>query len=231
MHAHAQRVCGQLLAQPGCHTLPPPSLPPLPPQIGWHNSLFAAAAFRRAHVELLEIPNVFAVLHVCIHPHTASSAPIFGFDMIAGQTQATGIFLDFSPVTTAPPVPALGEVITQAQRAAFRAPRARPPWGDIFSPDFFAIRPTDAGEVHAALDLAHSALALFLARLVSTLPTHAQAPARHYAGAPHPQVLAGHRAYALAQRQNPHTLRLLAKYVGAQAAQAFIEDVLFPVSC
>jgi hypothetical protein len=182
----------------------------------WHNTLFAGPCIRRAHVEFLEMPDRFAVLHICIFPHLHNPGPIFGFDMICGRAMATGAFLDFSPTTPAPPTPSLHEAIPHAH-ANFTHLRDRPPWGAIFSNDFLAIRPANDTEATAALALAQTALAYYLARLPTPQPN------------PDPAIAAGQARYIRAQRTNPHTLRMLSRFVGAAAARRFIEDTLFPL--
>ncbi len=203
--------------------LPPPMQVPATPELVWQNTLLASASFRRAHVERFEIPDRFAVLHVCVLPHLTEPTPIFGFDMVAGRLQATGIFLDFSPVTDRSPVLALGDILRPDVRARFTDPRPKPTWGKVFSDDFFAIRPSSATEIMAAVAIARDALVTFIARLAAQKPDHA------CGRQPVSQVVEGQAAYATAQRQNPHTLRMLARHIGMAAARNFIDDVLFPM--
>jgi hypothetical protein len=218
MRETADSFAAMLRAAPGAVSLQPPPQPGHGPELRWRNLLFASPCFRRAHVELLDIANHFAVVHVVVLPHLVQPEPIFGFDMIAGRAQATGIFLDFSPVTAAPPDPSLGETIPASVRARFTNARTRPDWGSIFSADFFAIRPDSAAEIEHAIRLATAAFDTYLRRLT---PAAQQAP--------DPDVRAGHAAYAQAQRCNPHTERMLARFVGAAPAREFIETVLFPL--
>jgi hypothetical protein len=206
----------EIVSLSGACALAPPLLPAHTETLNWHNHLFASPLFRRAHVELFEIPAHFAVVHVCIIPHETDPAPIFGFDMIAGRAQATGVFLDFSPVTPFAPVPTLGDVVSQEIRAGFGEPRAPPPWGSIFSEDFLAIRPTGSAEMTRALACARRALGYYLQHLQRGSVARCL-------------VVAGQAAYARAQRQNPHTVRMLSRYIGATAARAFVDDILFPV--
>jgi hypothetical protein len=220
MRAAAERFCARLQAEPGVAGLPGPPQPCHGPELCWRNNLFAAAGFRRAHVELLEIANHFAVVHVVVLPHLGNPQSIFGFDMIAGRLQATGIFLDYTPVGGPPCQPVLGAVITDSARAAFVHPRARPAWGSIFSPDFFAIRPDGEAEIRGALALAEQAFDYYLRHLTRPEPV----------AQPDPAVIGGQSAYARAQRRNPHTEKMLARFVGAAAARGFIEDVLFPLA-
>jgi len=199
--------------------LPPPSLPVFSGTLKWENTLFSGTKFRRGHIEIFEVPGQFSVLHGCILPHLDNAAPIFGFDMVSGQTQATGIFLDFSPVTRGQPIPALSDVVPPEARLRFARVRERPDWGSIFSTAFFAIRPTSDDEVRAAIALAQRALTHYLDRL----------EAAGGAGRPDREVVSGQTAYARAQRLNPHTFRMLSRYVGTDAARYFIEEILFPL--
>ncbi len=223
MREIAEEFCHILRAHPGCASLPAPNLPPHAANLVWQNRLFAAPSFRRAHVELFQVPGHFAVVHLCVHPHLHNPAPIYGFDMIAGPAIATGIFLDLSPVTQHSPSPSLGEIIPQPVRTWFSQHRPRPAWGDIFSDDFFAIRPCDATEIAHAQALARQALGLLLDRLADRVQSAAADQQSDAA------VRSGQAAYACAQRQNVHTLRMLTRHVGAVAARHFIDTVLFPL--
>ena len=80
-----------------------------------------------------------------------------------------------------------------------------------------AVRPTSAAEVAGAIALAEAALQGWLAR-----PRAASGPG------PASRIAAGQARYVAAQRRNEHTLRMLAGFIGAEAARRFIEDVLFP---
>ncbi len=216
LDAARTHIVYQLAQCPGLHALPPPSLPNHPIDMRWHNTLFAGPRTRRAHVEFLEVADRFAVLHVCLFPHLSNPGPIFGFDMICGRATATGAFLDFSPATHAPPTPALREAVPHAA-ANFTQTRDRPAWGTIFSDDFLAIRPVNDTEAKAALALAHTALAYYLDRLPTPQPN------------PDPAIASGQLRYVLAQRTNPHTLRMLSRCIGEGAARRFIDDTLFPL--
>jgi hypothetical protein len=220
MQQAAENFVARLGAAPGAVQLPAPKQPAHGDELRWRNTLFVGPGFRRAHVEWLDIANHFAVVHVVVLPNLSEPDPIFGFDMIAGRTQATGIFLDFSPVTAAPPKPSLGDTVPDSVRAGFTHARTRPDWGSIFSDDFFAIRPANLDEIRAAIGLGATAFDTYLCHL-----------ANHATPGPalNKTVREGHAAYARAQRMNPHTERMLARFVGAAPARAFIEDVLFPL--
>jgi phycocyanobilin:ferredoxin oxidoreductase len=217
MRQAALRVSARLDDATGLTRLPAPAVPPHDPRLVWRNTLFGGARLRRGHIELFEIPGHFAVLHVCLMPRTHLAAPIFGFDMVAGTSQATGIFLDFSPACPGPPVPALRDAMPAEALAGFTQFRPRPAWGDCFSADFFAIRPGSVAEAAAATALAESALDHYLRHL------------DHAADATGTVAHDGQAAYARAQRRNPHTFRMLSGHVGAPAARHFIDEILFPL--
>lgn len=204
----------------GARALPAPVLPPLiAPQTGliWRNWLFAAEGIARAHVELFEQPGRFAVLHTCIFPLPDSPAPIFGFDIIAGHAQATGMFLDLTPVVGGAAAPLLSTVLPQGAAALAGVRRTRPDWGDFFSPDFVAVRPDGAAQTIAAAALGAQALAAYLRAAPLFAPWR------------HPGARAGQIRYVLGQRRNPHTRRMLARQVGEAAAGTVIDAILFPM--
>jgi hypothetical protein len=196
-----------------------PTLPPHPNNLRWENAIFAGPSLRRAHVELFEVEGHFSVVHVCIFPHVGDPGPIFGFDMIGGRAQATGAFLDFSAATHAPPIPSLSAAVPPAELARFGNRRERPPWGDIFSADFLAIRPTCHDDAEAVLGLARAALMFYLEALSTN----------RFEGPGDPATVHGQAAYVIGQRLNPHTFRMLARFTGEAAARRFIDDVLFPL--
>jgi hypothetical protein len=217
MQKAAARFIRRLDQQPTWRRLPSPHLPPHGETLHWKNVFVAGDELRRGHVELFEIPGHFAVLHVCLLPQLHDAFPIMGFDMIAGHAQATGIFMDFSPVVAGRTVPALRDALPNGAQTQFQHTRARPEWGSIFSDDFFAIRPNGLDETEAAISLAHGALDFYLDALM--LPrTKNDGCAR-----------AGQYAYAAAQRSNPHTFKMLSRHVGAASARCFIDDILFPL--
>jgi phycocyanobilin:ferredoxin oxidoreductase len=208
----------RLIAESGCVRLPPP--PDVMCATGpaanlqWDNVLLSSPAFRRAHIETFNVPGRVSVLHVCIFPHINDPAPIFGFDMVAGPSRVTGIFLDLSPVTDQPPCPRLRDV---SGCSDFAVKRTLPEWGDIFSTDVLAVRPVNLDEVSRAISLGLRALDSVLA-----------AP-RSLADVVPPAIAAGQARYMAGQRRNEHTFRMLASFIGHGPARRFIDEVLFPM--
>lgn len=208
-----------LRAAPGSRLLPPPVLPPIRSgaALRWRNWIFAAPGIARAHVEVFEQPGLFAVVHACILPDPATPAPIFGFDMVAGRAQATGMFLDVTPVVSAQHAPLLPDLLPLAMAPHAGLARPRPEWGDFFSADFLAVSPRGLAQATAAAALGVQALGNYLGAI------------RPLAACRDPAARAGQRRYLLGQRRNPHTARMLARHVGEAAARTAMETLLFPL--
>jgi phycocyanobilin:ferredoxin oxidoreductase len=214
----AERFRAVLLATPGCVVQRVAPAVPQRDGVEWSNLLIAAPSFRHGHVETFVVPGRVSVLHVCLFPQLDDPAPIYGFDMVAGPARVTGIFLDLSPVVPGATVPRLPDIVGSTQLAGFTEARTLPTWGDVFSPDMLAVRPTDVTEVVRAIGLAEAALAGWLGRPIPP-PGQTFRP---------DSIAAGQARYVAAQRRNEHTFRMLSGFVGIEAARRFIEDVLFP---
>lgn len=205
----------RLMQEPGCRCIADAVITPSAHGLDWTNTLLHAPAFRRAHVETLDVPGRVSVLHVCVFPHLDDPTPIYGFDMVAGVARVSGIFLDLSPVDGRTPKPCLSDLVGRRALKDFAAHRIVPEWGDIFSDEFLAIRPADDQEVERAIELAKSTLNGLL-----------QAIGRQNARGS--DIAAGQTRYIDGQRRNQHTFRMLAGFIGAVPARQFIDEVLFP---
>ena len=172
---------------------------------GWINHRWSSQQFRLAHVERFQQPK-FSVLHTVIFPHVTDPSPIFGFDIIASDTKATGLFFDFSP-TIAP----YGSITDRV----FSEPRERPSWGTIFSEHWIACRPTFEEAKHIS-ELACRLLAQHLESLGTTTTTQVT------------EVINKQNQYSINQRKNEHTTRVLMKILGDERGQYFVENILFP---
>jgi phycocyanobilin:ferredoxin oxidoreductase len=181
--------------------------------IAWRNTVVRTPALRRLHVEYFAIPGEIAVLHACAFPHLDQALPIYGFDVIAGQDRATGCFLDLSPtVPEADPLIAAWADGLEPHRAALGTQRVLPEWTAIFSPRVIAVRPADAPAFQAGLDLGAATLRCLLPATRCDPAAMAAAQARYIEG----------------QRRNDRTRRMLAGCIGADLADAFITECLFP---
>lgn len=172
---------------------------------GWHNTRWFSAQFRLAHMERFVQPK-FSVLHMVIWPHVTDPAPIFGFDVIASDKLVTGLFWDLSP-TVQPSVPFYSGVC--------EAPRERPTWGDIFSENWVACKPTRSELEH----IGESAGEVLQDYLNSLSKSHT--PRVH-------DVIQAQNRYSLMQRQNEHTTKVILKLLGEDRGTEFINHILFP---
>jgi len=216
MEQAAARFADRLRAVPDAVAQHVPVHSPTNGNLVWTNVLLTSARFRHGHVETFIVPDRISVLHVCLFPHVHDPRPIYGFDMIAGSARVTGIFLDLSPTTQEPPIPSLREICDGTGTGAFANKRALPDWGHIFSKDVLAIRPSDLEEVDRAIHLAEAALDAFLSAPAVLSPEYAS------------DIIAGQARYIAAQRQNEHTFKMLAGFIGAENARNFVDEVLFP---
>ncbi|NGM19596.1 hypothetical protein G3576_06195 [Roseomonas stagni] len=184
--------------------------------IAWRNTVVTTPALRRLHVEYFAIEGEIAVLHACAFPHLHEALPIYGFDVIAGQDRATGCFLDLSP--TVPGADPLIEAWADGlapMRGGLGAARVLPEWTAIFSRHVLAVRPSDALAFDRGIELGRAALEHLVA---------APAARRCDRGA----MAAAQTRYIEGQCRNDRTRRMLAGCIGADLADAFIAECLFP---
>ncbi len=180
--------------------------------IAWRNTVVRTPRLRRLHAEFFSIPGEIGVLHLCAFPADDAALPILGFDVVAGQQRATGCFLDLSPT-----VPQAEPLVAHwaAGLAPSGEPRVLPDWAAMFSPHAVAVRPRDAAELEAGLAAGEAALRMILA----AAPMRADPAAMHAAQA----------RYVEGQRRNDRTRRMLAGCIGADLAERFIAECLFPL--
>ena len=172
---------------------------------GWINIRYQSDQFRMAHIERFEQPQ-FSVLHTVIFPHVNDPSPIFGFDIIASDTKATGVFFDLSPTL---------EHWGPMTDLKFSNPRERPSWGEIFSPDWIACRPSFE-EAETITKLACQTLTSYLTKLNTTTSSNIG------------EIMQLQNRYSINQRQNEHTTRVLFKILGPERGKYFVENILFP---
>lgn len=183
----------------------PGVIPMSTPDYGWENHRYYSEKFRLAHVEIFN-QDRFMVVHTCVFPYATDPAPIFGFDVIAGENKVTGVFLDLSP-TVAEPEP--------FHKLTFKQQRQRPEWGDIFSQNWIACRP-DHDEMMLIVDEAQRLLKHYLDNVVAKTVGDPDA------------VVQGQNRYCNHQRQNEHTFKALKNLIGETSARQFMDEILFP---
>jgi len=173
---------------------------------GWENHRFANPRYRFAHVEIFNRDR-FMVVHCCVFPRPDDPSPIFGFDVIAGESKVTGLFLDLSPTTLADQPPFM-DWKPGGQREL-------PDWGRIFSRHVVACRPSSQDELRALCTAATSLLKWHIRRLGNESDGS--------------WIMSGMQdRYCLQQRRNEHTTRAIRNILGEDLAREFITEVLFP---
>ena len=170
---------------------------------GWTNYRYRSPKFRLAHIEIFN-QDKFCVVHCCVFPHKNDPAPIYGFDVIAGENKITGVFLDLSPVAL--PSEPFTDIVVERERE-------RPEWGDIFSPHWLACRPSYE-EMTKIGDEAIRVLTVYLSDLGDVGVQR--------------DIITAQNHYCRQQQRNPHTKRALVNLLGEERADYFMQTILFP---
>jgi uncharacterized membrane protein len=183
----------------------------------WVNKVYSNSKLRRIHLDIIDVTTTknLYMLHMCAFPNVNNTAPIYGFDIIAGTNKVTGAFLDFSPVGSKDHelYKYFESLVTQA---SWSKPRELPEWArNIFSPQMVAAgNISNELELTAILDLSKNLLIHYLDNISieSTIDYTAE---QNY--------------YCQQQKKNPHTPRVL-KSLGfsEEVAHDFIHKELFP---
>jgi phycocyanobilin:ferredoxin oxidoreductase len=188
-------------------------------QPGWVNRVWQSDRYRRAHVDVVDarLTKGLWMMHCCVFPHIHNSAPIFGFDVIAGKNKITGCFIDYSP-TTDKEHPMVQYFAEEVSRYDWIRKRELPDWAQrIFSQHMVA-----AGNVQKEDEL-------------SQITSLAQILINHYSetvGDTNNTVADTtfeQNFYAQNQKQNPHTPRVMVSLgLSEDDVKVFVQDCLFP---
>lgn len=188
-------------------------------QPGWVNRVWQSDTYRRAHVDVVDARSTKGLwmMHCCIFPHVHNTAPIFGFDIIAGRNKITGCFYDFSPVTTEPHALTswFSEEVADIE---WNKVRKLPEWAtNIFSPSIVAVgNVQEADEITQLCDMANYGITYYLDNLALTNNSTNN-------------VTNAHNFYCDNQKLNPHTAKVMIN-LGLNEADVteFIHKCLFP---
>lgn len=193
----------------------------------WENKVYTSASIRRAHLDVVDARDTkkLYMLHVCIFPKVYDSAPIYGFDLIAGPNKVTGAFLDYSP-TSDKDHPMIEWFAEQVKDYDWSKPRQLPDWAkEIFSPSMVAAGNINTEwELNEILDLSKRALLHYL-RSVHEL----QSKDLYDNKVTKYDFSEQQNKYCRNQKQNPHTPRVLQSLgFSEEDTKQFIQDCLFP---
>ena len=188
-------------------------------QPGWVNRVWASDRYRRAHVDVVDARETKGLwmMHCCIFPHIHNSAPIFGFDVIAGSRKITGCFIDYSP-TTDRNHHMIDYFAEEVSRYEWIRKRELPDWAQrIFSPHMIAAgNVQDESELKQIASLAQILVNHYLETVSETNHSVADSTFEQ-------------NFYAQNQKQNPHTPRVMVSLgLSEEDVTVFIQDCLFP---
>jgi phycocyanobilin:ferredoxin oxidoreductase len=187
-------------------------------QPGWVNRVWTSTDYRRAHIDVVDARDSKGLwmMHCCVFPHTDNTAPIFGYDVIAGRNKITGFFHDFS--STGYPHTLIDWFGEEVDKLSWRKIRELPDWAKrIFSRHMVA-----AGNINQQDEL-------------DQISSMAIRNLDHYIRAI--GETAGHCVdnskaqdfYCANQKQNPHTPKVMASLgLDEDDVRVFIEECLFP---
>ena len=185
---------------------------------GWSNLTWKSKKFRRAHIDVVDVRDSkkLWMMHVCVFPVLDSGAPIYGFDIIAGEKKVTGAFHDFSVVDPDHSGVVMFEKFVSETN--WNKQRELPEWAkSIFSNNMVA-----AGNIQTKEELDQ----MFDLVMKTTKWYIEQMPMENICDY---NAKKEHNRYAYFQKQNPHTPRTM-KSLGLDEKDVdyFVTKCLFP---
>jgi phycocyanobilin:ferredoxin oxidoreductase len=190
----------------------------------WENVIYHSPSIRYGHLEYFKGGNEkIEVAHCVLFPNYFKGIPIFGFDVIQLSGKITGIFCDFTPS----PFDAyeLRENLKSVYEETKEFQRLLPEWAGFFSKEFISLSPPDES-VFSSYKLEEKCVKLLEHYLTFCSKKEFDG---HYLDKENTMAhIKGQNQYSINQRLNTKTQKALAKYVGVEKAQNFIENTLFP---
>ena len=184
----------------------------------WDNLVYTGKGARRAHIDIVDKreEKKLYMMHLCVFPSVNSSAPVYGFDLIAGPNKVTGAFHDFSPINCDHP---LNDVFAKrVEGYSWSKKRELPPWAKaIFSENMVSAgNIKDLNELEEVLNLSACNLLEYLDYLEDESTTSSD-------------YTKGQNRYCHFQKQNPHTPRVMESLgYDPDTVNRFIQTCLFP---
>lgn len=185
----------------------------------WINRTWESTSYRRAHLDVVDarLSKGLLMMHCCIFPHTHNSAPIFGFDIIAGKNKITGCFYDYSP-TTDKNHPLCEWFAYEAGQLEWIKSRKLPDWATrIFSDSIIAAgNVSKEEELEQILSMAKEGISVYLTSVGDTNNIIENCTNEQ-------------NYYCENQKQNPHTAKVMISLGLSEAdVHSFVQDCLFP---
>ena len=189
------------------------------PTLIWRDYVFRNNNFRRAHVNIVDARESrgLYLFHCCIFPYLQDTSPIFGLDIIAGETKISGAFHDFSK-TVDPNHSMMLWFEKQVEKLTWRRPRELPEWAQsIFSPAIIAAGAINTEEeIDQLISMSLENLNYYINNVGSTtFPTGDFSKEQNF--------------YCQQQKLNPHNARTM-QHLGLTPDEAnyFVQNVMFP---
>lgn len=188
-------------------------------QPGWINKVWQSSRYRRAHIDVVDARNTKGLwmMHCCIFPYVHNPAPIFGFDVVAGKNKITGCFYDYSPAGDKSH-PMLEWFAHNVQDLQWKKTRTLPDWAErIFSENMIAASNVQSDEeLEQIYKMATQGIDHYLDTVSQTNDFVEE-------------TVIYQNYYAINQKQNPHTPRVMASLgLNEDDIAVFIQDCLFP---
>jgi phycocyanobilin:ferredoxin oxidoreductase len=188
-------------------------------QPGWLNRVWSSKNYRRAHIDVVDARDSKGLwmMHCCVFPHTHNSAPIFGYDVVAGKNKITGCFHDFSPAGDSEH-PLIEWFAGEATKLQWNKTRKLPDWAErIFTTSMIAAgNVQDEAELKQLTDMAVYNLKVYLDSVGNTNGTAKN-------------TTEAQNFYAQNQKMNPHTPKVMASLgLNEEDVRIFIQECLFP---
>ena len=190
----------------------------------WYTRNYTSAFIRRANLDVIETDKLY-MMHLCVFPKTYDTAPLYGFDIVAGKNKVTGAFLDVSPLGDAQH-PLCKHFAQSVESSEWSKPRELPDWAKkIFSPQMIAAGNINTEfELIEILNLSKNLLIHYLDNVGKHRPlgTYEELTSRY-------DFTEQQNFYCQQQKQNPHTPRVL-KSLGftEEMVSDYINNELFP---
>lgn len=189
------------------------------PTLLWRDFVFRNDTFRRAHVNIVDARDSrgLYLFHCCIFPNLNDTSPIFGLDIIAGETKISGAFHDFSKTVDSTHT-MMQWFEKRVETLSWRKPRELPEWAQsIFSPAIIAAGAINTEEeIDQLIRLSLENLDYYLLTVgFTTSPTSNFSKEQNY--------------YCQQQKLNPHNGRTM-QHLGltAKEAEYFVQNMMFP---
>ena len=186
---------------------------------GWTSFSWTSKTYRLANIVTADVRETKGMwmMHCCVFPHMENTAPIFGFDVVAGKNKITGCFHDFSSTGFAshPLIEWFGHEVSQLE---WRKTRELPEWAQrIFSPHIIAAANVNEGdELEQIINMSTRNLDHYIDTVGET-------------DGDCTDNTKGQNYYCENQKLNPHNPRVMANLgLNEDQIRFFIEHCMFP---